>query len=244
MAADLNDRSIQLACPRCDALIDSEEVNVKLGVAKCTRCGTVFGFADQLAPRAHPARPAEPRPEVPLPPRIRVDQWGHELSLSWRWFTLPVLFLVFFCIAWDSFLVFWYGIALTTDAPWIMSVFPIAHVAVGLGLTYYTVASLFNTTRLRIAGGELKMQHGPIPWRGEVNLPASDIEQVFCTEKIHRGKHGHRSWTYRVNAMLTDGRRVELVSGLPEADEALYIEQTLELHLGIADRRVGGEMEH
>jgi hypothetical protein len=59
---------------------------------------------------------------------------------------------------------------------------------------------------------------------------------------MHRGKHGSTSWTYRVNAMLTDGRKIQLMSGLPESDQALYIEQIIEDHLRIADRPVGGEM--
>lgn len=241
--SDRAGRAIQFVCPQCESQVDPQEVNVRLGVAKCTSCQTVFELGEQLARTSETARTPEPRPEVPLPPGIRVEQWGHELSMSRRWFTWPILFLVFFCIAWDSFLLFWYTIALTTDAPWIMAVFPIVHVAVGIGLTYFTVASLFNTTRIRIAGGELTVRHGPVPWSGQVSLPTAEIEQVFCTEKMHRGKHGNRSWTYRVNAMLTDGRKVELVSGLQESDQALYIEQTLEDHLRIPDRRVGGEME-
>jgi hypothetical protein len=39
---------------------------------------------------------------------------------SWRWFTPSVIFLVFFCIAWDSFLIFWYSMAFNSKhVPWI-----------------------------------------------------------------------------------------------------------------------------
>ncbi|HOA74013.1 MAG TPA: hypothetical protein PL151_07815 [Phycisphaerae bacterium] len=234
--------ALVLNCPNCGADIDTEEVNIPAALARCTACRTVFSLADPSQATRGTRLPASPRAEVPLPPAIRVDQWGHELVMSRRWFTPAVLFLVFFCIAWDSFLVFWYSIALSgEDTPWIMIVFPVAHVAVGIGLTYLCLASLFNKTRIRVAGGELSVRHGPIPWRGRVRLATADIEQIFCTEKVVSGEN-RQSSTYRVNAMLTDGRKIELLSGLPEADQALYIEQMLEDHLGITDRPVGGEL--
>jgi len=235
------DSIVRLKCARCRTDIEPDEVNIKLAVAKCRECGSVFSFADQLPPRLEAGRQPLPRPEVPLPGGIRVESWGHELRVVRRWFTPAILFLVFFCIAWDSFLIFWYGIALTTEAPWLMVVFPVAHVAVGVGLTYYTLATLLNKTQLQVAGGVLSVTHGPVPWKGNVQLAASDIEQVFCTEKL-TSSESQESRTYRVNAMLVSGRKVELMSDLTEADQALYIEQILEDHLGIVDRPVGGEL--
>ncbi len=35
---------------------------------------------------------------------------------------------------------------------------------------------------------------------------------------------------------------VKLVTGLPERDPAMYIEQEVERHVGIADRRVAGQV--
>jgi hypothetical protein len=35
---------------------------------------------------------------------------------------------------------------------------------------------------------------------------------------------------------------VKLVTGLPERDQAMYIEQEVERHLGIADRHVSGQV--
>lgn len=44
-----------------------------------------------------------------------------------------------------------------------------------------------------------------------------------------------------LSAVLRDGRKVPLLKSLPNAAQALYIEQRVEACLGIADARVGGE---
>ena len=91
--------------------------------------------------------------------------------------------------------------------------------------------------------GQLTIRHGPLPWPGNHTLNSADIEQLFCQEKFRQGKHGG-SYTYEVHAVLTDGTKKELVSGLDDADQAIFIEQQLEDHLGIEDRRVPGELTY
>ena len=68
--------------------------------------------------------------------------------------------------------------AFQVDAPWIMKVFPIAHVAVGVGLTYYTVAGFVNSTVLRVSEGQLAVRQGPFPWPGNRTLHTSDLDQL------------------------------------------------------------------
>lgn len=181
------------------------------------------------------------RGEVPMPGGMRVEQTAHGMQILRRWFSPAILFLVFFCIAWDGFLVFWYTVAFTQGGPWIMKVFPIAHVAVGVGLTYFTIASLFNTTRIEVNRGTLQVRHGPVPWFGGKSMNAGDVKQLYCKEKVSRGKHGYR-YTYAVWAALQDGSSAKLASNNMESDQALFIEQQLERALGIKDRAVPGEL--
>ncbi len=163
------------------------------------------------------------------------------LSIQRRWFTWIVLFLIPFCIAWDCFMIFWYGMALGHDTPWIFKVFPIAHVAVGIGLTYFTLATLFNRTRIQVQSGMIRIRHSPIPWRGNQDLDANGVDQLFCKEKRHNGKNGP-SYTYEVWAVLRDGTSCKILSTSMNEDQALYIEQKLEQALGIKDRPVAGEI--
>ncbi len=166
-----------------------------------------------------------------------------------------MLFLLFFAIAWDSFLVGWYW--LLTSGPFggangmpgpfklIFFVFPIAHVAVGVGLTYFVLAGLLNSTVVRVADGMLSVRHGPIPWRGNLDLPTDEIEQIYCQNKLHHSRNddGHTttSMQYEVHAVISSQKK-KLLGGLLEADQALFVEQRLERFLNLEDRPVPGEM--
>lgn len=123
--------------------------------------------------------------------------------------------------------------------------FPICHVAVGVGLTYFTAAQFLNSTTIRVSQGSLSILHGPLPWRGVRDIPVRDIEQVYCKEKAYQNRRSTR-YVYEVYTILRGrnpvGDSVKLLGGLLEAEQALYIEQALEKHLGLADRSVGGEI--
>ena len=69
-----------------------------------------------------------------------------------------------------------------------------------------------------------------------------DIRQLYTKERVrtHRGKR--RSYSYELHAITAGGKRRRLVAGLREAPQALWLEQTLEDHLGIRDRPVDSEV--
>lgn len=230
---------MRLSCQSCFTPFQPADINAELGLASCRRCNAVFDLKARAASEEKPAVSA--RVKVPLPPRFKVEEEPGVLRLSWRWFTMQTLLLLLFCIAWDSFLTFWYGIALTAkNTPWIMVVFPIGHLAVGVGLTYSTIASLFNRSIVEVGLDTLRVRHGPIPWRGNVSLSAEDVVQVFCEESSSRTRSGV-SVRYSVNAVLHGNRTVRLLSGLEDRQQALYIEQAIERRLRIPDAVVPGE---
>ena len=228
---------MEILCPTCRQVVPAEDINIKLAIAKCAACSTVFNFGDQVG---SPEQTGHRRARVPMPKGIKVDESGPDLVIRRSWWTPVAIFLLFFCGAWDSFLVFWYSIAFSGRAPWIMIVFPVAHVAVGVGLTYFVLCCFLNSTRITVRGGVLKIQHGPLPWRGNREILEGDIDQIYCKLKERRGRQGTQD-TYDVNTVLTDNRKVTLLASLEDEDQALFIEQALEEHLGIVDRRVRGE---
>lgn len=245
-----------IVCSACGGLIREEDISPELNVARCSYCSALTDLrAARPAPREREPEPTASRPapavrlKVPMPPGLFVDEWGQDLVITRRWFSGVVVFLAFFCIAWDSFLVGWYMIAFGEEGPpgpmrFIMVCFPIVHVAVGVALTYSTIAGFVNRTIVRISQGTLTVEHGPLPWTGNVSVAAADVDQVYCTEKAgRRGERSSAASTYIVNAVLKDGRSVKLVSVSLERKQALYIEQKLEEKLGIADQPVSGEIE-
>jgi hypothetical protein len=152
-----------------------------------------------------------------------------------------LIFFAFFCIAWDSFLVFWYANLANTPTSFsiIGAIFPLAHVAVGVGLTYYTIAGFFNRTTFRLDERNLSVRHAPLPWKGNHTLAREDIKQLYCEHEVNQGKNGPNH-SYYLSAVLVDERKVRL--GSMPVDQAKYIEGLLEERLGISDMQVPGEI--
>ena len=177
--------------------------------------------------------------------KIKFSENNQELLIECKWFTPVAFFLVFFCIGWDSFLFFWYSMA--GDAPWIFAIFPLMHVAVGIGLTYYTVCLFFNKTFFTIDDKTLKIKHAPLPWPGNREIPTSDIKQLYVKEKVSNGENG-KSYTYALRTILKNDEDVKLISekelGLSSsASSVKMLERKIEKFLGIQDYSVEGEYD-
>ena len=122
-----------------------------------------------------------------------------------------------------------------------MAAFGLLHLAVGIGMTYSTIASFVNRTEVKLAGGTLTVRHGPMRWGGNHTLSVDDILQFYCSDRTHTNRQRH--WTsYQLNVLKKDGTKLVLLGGLNEREEALFLEERLEEKLGIAPRQVPGEL--
>jgi hypothetical protein len=176
---------------------------------------------------------------VGIPEGFTVEESGGTLRIQWKWTRLLGLALGVFAIAWDSFLVSWYS-SISMDGPesLTMMLFPIPHVAVGIILPYLAAAFLMNETLIEVGQGELTVRHRPLPFPGNRTLKTRDVRQLFCIERT--GRKGGVS--YHVMAQLASDREMKLVSGLPGAREARFIEQRIERRLGLSHCAVSGEI--
>lgn len=260
---------MDVSCKRCGVPIPADDINLEHLVAKCRRCNAVFDLTAQLeASRGEVsgidvARSQRPqRHEVAMPEGFRVVRgpnggffgvgYGNgaqcprsSVTLVRRWFN-PVadLALLFFAVVWNAFLVFWYSaVLLMPNVPWIMVVFPIGHVAVGIGIGYRALAGLINRTTIAVTSEALSVRHGPLPWAGNRTLDANQVTQLYCMDKVTNTKNGTRT-TWEVHANLANGSSLALVSGLTALNQALYIEQEVERALAIEDVRIPGEVQY
>lgn len=229
-----------LHCPSCGLPIPGEEVHLELSLARCKPCGAVFDLASRTQARG--SRPSARAP-APLPPKFQVeDRRGDGLTVRWRWFRPASIFLAFFSVFWMGFLVVWYGIALSAEeTPIVALLFPLLHVAAGVGISYFTLASFLNTTEVTATRSKLTVRHGPIPWRGNVELDGRELTQLFGLEHRHQNK-GSVSYTWSLNAVDRRGTKRKLLSGLDEIGQVLWLEQALERQLHLEDAPVDGEV--
>jgi hypothetical protein len=228
---------MKVLCPSCRVPVAAEDVALDTGLAKCRTCNNVFRFDD------HPelATPgARPRQNVGRPKSVATWEDNGGLTVQYRWFSPKYVAMALFCLVWDGFLVFWYLMA-WGSGNWLMMLFPLLHLAAGIFITYATIAGFVNTTTLRIDPWRLRVAHHPLPWGRPVDLEVVDVEQLFCDEKITRGKNGP-TYTYNLNALLSDGSRRKVISGLDSPELPLFLEQHSEAWLGIRDEQVAGEL--
>lgn len=233
----------ELKCISCGAPILGANVNMDSGLARCSHCGALFTITPDTQPTSSVPPVQRPTPEpidVPMPKRYQVDNFGGTLTIRYRWWTPAILFLVFFAVLWNGFMIGWHSIALSSGA-WFMSCFGLIHTAVGVFLIYLCLACILNTTTIRVDSGQLSIRHHPLPWRGNRTLDSRSIRQLFVKSKTSHSKNG-TSTTYELHAVTqTDGQE-ELITGLQEQDQALFLEQEIERHLRIEDTPVRGEI--
>lgn len=241
-----------IGCKNCGRPIPARDLDMRHALAKCLACGSAFSFAHWL-PTSERTDAVAARPKVEMPRGFDVEDDFGDFVIRRRWFHPALFFLLFFCVAWDSFLIGWYVIAgsvlgeLFDGGPGAIFglfflIFPLGHVAVGVGLTYTVAAGFLNTTTIRIADGRLSVRHAPLPWGKEESFPVADIDQLFCTSWTPvRRRHNASNFNYSVQAVRTDGVKFKVLGAINDLDHALFIEQSLEDHLGLVDRRVAGE---
>jgi hypothetical protein len=123
-----------------------------------------------------------------------------------------------------------------------MIVFPIGHVLVGLGLTYYTIAGFINHTFITVNRQWLTVVHGPLPWFSNKHIEIAQINQLYAEEVRSQSSRRGTSFSYQLNAILQDNIKLKLLAGLPSADVALFLEQCIEEYLLLKDKPVIGEM--
>ena len=228
----------QVHCSNCGVLVPADDINIKTMTGKCVACDHIFDIA---SPWSQENRDFDNSPQ-PRPKHISIESgsgnkssfaqqdinpyfsYGESLHLKIRWFTPMLIVLIFFCIAWDSFLVFWYWAAFTqpnTPLTLIMVIFPICHVVVGVGLTYGTIASLFNSTHILISQHVVKIKHGPVPWWANKELNAKDIRKLMIEKSYPSHQNNGSQSSFKIVADV-NGEETQLLTRL-EHSHARYI---------------------
>jgi hypothetical protein len=142
------------------------------------------------------------------------------LTIRRTWLTWKIAPLILFVIFWDGFLIFWYTMALgKAHAPLMMILFPLIHVAVGVSLTYFVIASFFNKTDIIIAPTNVRVATGPLPWIGNCEIRREDVSSILVRERS--GNRGRISY----EVMYADRARKErkLVGYITQSEQARFI---------------------
>ena len=229
---------LQLSCPNCQAEIKAADINVANTLAKCAACNTVFDFAPILK------RPMHKKQEILLPPGIEAYATNYELDieLNWRKSSKALGFFLFFTLFWNGIVSIFVVTALLTGSFGMLAAISI-HLLIGIGLLYYVLSVFFNTTYIVVNQRELSIEHRPLksPFYPNRYIASREIDQIFVEKYVAGKTNGTPNYAFGVQAVLQGGKRVKLVKGLKNSDQALYVEQEIESFLSIQDEPVDEE---
>lgn len=114
---------------------------------------------------------------------------------------------------------------------------PVVLVCLYGGIAYYV-----NSTVITRRGDTLFVRHGPMPWWGNLAIPISSIEQVYCEEYVVETSRG-REEGHRVMVYVRGRERPHiLVNEIMLPSDALDLERRLEERLGLIDFPIDGEL--
>ena len=221
----------QLKCPQCDAELNGKAVDFVGGEARCRNCGEPYRggregkrrnrarLKDQLSLPANLEVKTLSEPDGTTTLRIRVP-WSaqHAQALSQMLAVAVVAAVGTICSQ--------------LELPTVLSLGAMALLTAALvGLRYV------NSTYITVSRGVIHLRDAPFPWLRR-KLDASAIEQLY----VARRPLAQRRFDYNVIALLHDEEApLVFLRSLSDPVVALYLEQCLEDHLDIVDRRVTGE---
>lgn len=236
----------KLSCPECRSAIQPDQININMLLAKCSDCGLVFSFEDRApapSPRTEASFQPKDRGEIPMPPGIEAQALLSELNLQISWRNRARGFLTFFTIIWNLFVIPFAIFAILSGELQVL-LFLSLHLLVGVSLLYLLLANLLNKTTIQVTRRKLFVEHAPlpIPARGDREIDARDIRQLYVEEYVASTTNGRPNIRYALYARLHAGPRLRLMKGLKNAEEGLYIEQQIEQFLDIENQAEAKEI--
>ncbi|MEI6560661.1 MAG: hypothetical protein WCO68_01085 [Verrucomicrobiota bacterium] len=152
------------------------------------------------------------------------------------WLSWKIAFLIPFAIIWNGFIFFWYAQALKAHAPLMMVLFPILHVAVGVGLIYFIIASLVNKTDIECNAMGVRVRTYPVPWLGNCAVRADEITGLVVRARFANNADSNQNRvTYCVMYIAPSRKEKKLVGGLTASEQADFIARVIRTTLGLPE---------
>lgn len=123
-----------------------------------------------------------------------------------------------------------YVVSLIDEGPFFLKLFPLPFFLIGLFLLYFCLAICLNTTTIRLDGQYIVSETKPLFWHKSISLPMADIKRLKVL-RINSQSKGDNTFTYKINAEMSDGSEQTLVpSSIPiEHNNGLELKERIEM---------------
>ncbi len=179
-------------------------------------------------------------------PGFTLSHEGGSLVITRRGYSHAVVVIIISCVAVATLLFIIFanhqGNTASTNPAGIVLAVPLIMI-----ICYFVVAKVGNATIIRLNNSLLTVRVGPLPVGGNKDVKVQDIDELFCEKKTNtssdsRSNQYYTTIYYNVVVQLKTGQRVIVVFALEKYEDARYIEQLVEQHLGITHRPLAGEV--
>ena len=153
---------MKIICANCNSEILASDVDIKSRIAKCISCSSIFDCSGQLDSISNQDG-SQLRDNIGMPKGISMKKDFAKLIIERKWFSPVIIFLTFFCMFWDSFMIVWYTIAIS-KGQWVMAIAGTLHALAGICLTYFVIAGYINKTYITVTNKIFEINHKPLPF--------------------------------------------------------------------------------
>ena len=219
---------LHLECPSCRDKVHASEINISDKIAKCNSCSAVFSFENDLLDLA------QNKAEIKKPVKVEKMYFGDELEISinnpFQALTIIFLSLAPLFILASAGLFFAEGIAFA-----------------GVVMAVLIFLFSFNIFRLILPGRRkvffvankeyLTVEFPKNSLTRNKEFRKSDIEQLYVSKSAEG---------FRLMAIVDTSKgqkHIPVISYLKSVTIAKYLEQELEKHLEIPNKKVSNEIE-
>lgn len=218
----------KLCCPACAKEIQAEDINIQAQIAKCGSCNAIFSFEEDLAKAQAVSKKRE---KIERPVGIEQFYYRDELEfiINQPWTGLEVMAISIFpaFAILLTFIFFKKGID-----PWIPGV-------LWMGALMSIVNAFLrknHKVHINIDDDYLSVEWRPKKLQKDKRFRIGEIDQLYV-----RMVDGMSYGVYMIVNSPEGQKHVLLLSGFSSISKAHYLEQEIERHLGIEDRRVREE---
>jgi hypothetical protein len=149
---------------------------------------------------------------------------------------------MFFTLVWNGIL-FPMALIVVISGEIEVLLFMSIHLAVGIGLLYWSLATLFNTTYITVDSHYINIQHSPFQlFFKEYQIETKDVDQLYVKKYSNGSTNGNPNYVYGVVAIMKSKEEIKIIKGINKPQQALYIEQEIEKFTEIKDRPVPVEV--
>lgn len=171
------------------------------------------------------------KPIYTHPKSIKLNITENKFEIIWRRINFYVILMILLTTIWNCFIFITSMDDLKNKM--FLELFPIPgiHILIGLYLTYYNLAILFNKLEITIKNNKIIIRDLIIPMGHKRKIDLAEIIQFESIKQTYINRK--RQPTFQINYILKTGKRKNLIYGFHEKEESDFIVSKLNSYLGL-----------